>query len=129
MDEKRKAQRKRTDKYFAVYNRETDEFFGKLIDVSTNGMMILAVLNMDVNSIYEFRIDFPKPLAGKRYLAFDAECVWCRESKSSKRNYDVGFQITEIEFKEIETIQYLLNDALFHDSIKQQRMTLAKKST
>lgn len=129
MDEKRKAQRKRTDKYFAVYNRETDEFFGKLIDVSTNGMMILAVLNMDVSSIYEFRIDFPMPLAGKTHLAFDAECVWCRESTRSNGNYDVGFQITQIIFKELETIQYLLNDALFHDSKEQPRMTLAKKST
>ena len=129
MDERRKGPRKQTDHFFGVYHRETDEFIGKLIDLSTKGMMIQAVLNMDVSSIYEFRIDLPKAVAGKRYLGFDAECVWCRENTSSNGNYDIGFKITEIEFKEIETIQYLLNDALFHDSEERPRLTLAKKLT
>jgi len=129
MDEKRKTQRKQTDHFFGVFHRGTDAFIGKLIDLSTNGMMIQAVQYMDVSSIYEFRVDLPSPVAGKRHLAFDTECVWCHESKSSKGNYDVGFQIAEIQIEEIETIQYLLNDALFHDSKEQPRMTLAKKST
>lgn len=129
MDERRKDPRKQTDHFFGVYDRETGEFIGKLIDLSTKGMMIQAVLNMDADSIYEFRIDLPKPVAGKRFLAFDAECVWCRESKSSKGNYDIGFQISEMKFEEIETIQYLLNNALFHDSEQQPRLTLAKKLT
>jgi hypothetical protein len=92
-------------------------------------MMIQAVQNLDVKNIYEFRIDLPKPIAGKRYLTFDAECVWCHESTKSNGNYDIGFQITEMKFEEIETIQYLLNDALFHDPEKQPRLTLAKKLT
>ena len=129
MDERRKDQRKQTDHFFGVFDRETGEFIGKLIDLSARGMMLQAVLKMDAGSIYEFRIDLPKPVAGKRFLAFDAECIWCRESTSSKDNYDVGFEITEMNFNEIETIQYLLNDALFHDPEKQPRITLAKKLT
>ena len=128
MDERRKDTRKQTDHFFGVFHRETGEFIGKLIDLSTRGMMLQAVINMDAGSIYEFRIDLPKTIAGKRFLSFDAECVWCRESKSSKDNYDVGFQITEMNFNEIETIQYLLNGALFHDSGQQPRLTLAKKT-
>ena len=129
MKERRKDPRKQTDHFFGVYHRETDEFIGKLIDLSTRGMMIQAILNMDVGSIYEIRIDLPKPVAEKRYLGFDAECVWCRESTRSKGNYDVGFQMTEIKFKEMETIQSLLNDALFHDSKEQPRITLIEKSS
>jgi len=34
-----------------------------------------------------------------------------------------------MKFEEIETIQYLLNNALFHDSEQQPRLTLAKKFT
>ncbi len=127
MDERRKDPRKQTDHFFGVYHRETGEFIGKLIDLSTKGMMIQAVLCMETGGIYEFRIDLPKSVAGKRFLSFDAECAWCRESTSSKENYDIGFQITEMKFKEIETIQYLLNDTLFHDSVQQPRLTLSKK--
>lgn len=128
MNEKRKAQRKQTEHFLGVYHRETEEFIGRLIDLSVKGMMIRAVLNMDVNSIYEFRIDLPTPVAGRHFLAFDAKCVWWRASAKSKNKYDVGFKITNIIFKEIETIQYFLNDPLFHDSNEQLRLTLAKKS-
>ena len=129
MDERRKIQRKQTDQFFGVFDRETGDFIGKLIDLSTKGTMLQAVLSMDTGSIYEFKIDFPEPVAGKRSLSFDAECIWCRKSTSSKENYDIGFEITDMELEEIETIQYLLNDALFHDPEQQPRLTLAKKLT
>ena len=129
MDERRKIPRKQTDQFFGVFDRETDEFIGKLIDLSIKGTKLQAVLSMDTGSVYEFRIDLPRPVAGKRFLSFDAECVWCRESTSSKDNYDIGFEITEVMPEEIETIQDLLKDALFHDSQEQPRLTLAKKLT
>ena len=127
MDEKRKAQRKQTVAFLGVYHRETEEFLGRLIDMSVNGIMIRAVQNMDVNSIYEFRIDLPTPIAGRHFLIFDAECVWCRDSAKSKNRYDVGFKIINIKFNEIETIQNLLYDPIFLDSNEQLRLTLAKK--
>ncbi|MCH9025259.1 MAG: PilZ domain-containing protein [candidate division Zixibacteria bacterium] len=129
MDERRKITRKQTDQFFGVFDRETGDFIGKLIDLSTKGTMLQSVLSMEPGSIYEFKIDFPEPVAGKRSLSFDGECIWCRKSTSSKVNYDVGFEITEMELEEIETIQYLLNDSLFHDSAQQPRLTLAKKLT
>lgn len=129
MKERRKAQRKQTNEFFRIYNRANDEFIGKLIDLSIMGMRIQAVQNMDIGSIYQFRIDFPILITGKHHLAFDAECVWCRESTKSNGNYDIGFQITQKIFEKVETIQCLLNDSLFHDAEKQPRLTIAKKST
>jgi hypothetical protein len=129
MNERRKAQRKRTDHFFGVYHRETDEFIGKLFDMSTKGMMLHAVLPMELNTVYEFRIDLPKFVAGKRHLSFDAECVRCTERDSPKKICEIGFKITDIEFEELETIQYLLNDALFQDAEEQPRVTLAEKLT
>lgn len=127
MDERRKSQRKQTDQFFGVYHRETEEFIGRLIDMSTKGMLIHAVHEMESDIVYEFRVDLPKSIAGKRHLSFDAECIRCNKSDSSKDNFDIGFKITNIEFEELETIQYLLNDALFHESDEQPRVTLAKK--
>ena len=65
MDERRKAPRKQTDHFFGIYHRETDEFIGKLLDLSIMGMKIQAVQEMDVGCIYDFRIDLPMPIAGK----------------------------------------------------------------
>ena len=128
MKEKRKAPRKQTNEFFGIYHRETDEFIGKLIDLSIMGMKIQAVQEMDVGCIYDFRIDLPKPISGHFNLAFHTECVWCHEITSSKGEYEIGFQIKEKLFEKIETIQHLLDNELFHDSKEQLRLTLAKKS-
>lgn len=127
MDDRRKSQRKQTDQFFGVYHRETDEFIGRLVDMSTKGMMIHSVRPMDLGAIYDFRIDLPKSISGTERLSFEAECVRCEESTSSTENYEMGFKITDINFKEIETIQYLLNDALFNESEDQPKVTLSKK--
>jgi len=129
MDERRKAPRKQTDHFFGIYHRETDEFIGKLLDLSTKGMMISALRSMIAKATYEIRIVFPLPIGGKYMLTFDAECVWCCESTSSDKKYRAGFHFTDIYLDELETIEYLLNDALFHDEEEQPRLTLAKKST
>jgi len=127
MNERRKAQRKETDQFFGVYDRETDEFIGRLVDMSTKGMKIHSVRPLEIDTVYEFRIDLPKSIAGQRHLCFDGKCVRCTESVNSKENFEAGFQITNIEFEELETIQYLLNDALFRELNEQPRVTLSKK--
>lgn len=129
MNERRKAQRKTTNELFGIYNMETGKFIGKLIDLSIMGIKIQAAQNMDVGSIYKFKIDLPKPIAEKHYLAFEAKCVWCREDSSSNGHFDIGFQISEMIFDKIEIIQSLLDDALFYDSKEQLRIALAEKST
>ena len=128
MKERRKAPRKQTDDFFGIYNRETDEFIGKLLDLSTKGMMISALDSMETKTTYEIKIIFPKPIEGKNMLTFDAECVWCCENHDPNKKYNVGFHITDINPKDVETIKNLLNNALFYDE-EQPRMTLAKKST
>ena len=128
MDDRRKSQRKQTDQFFGVYHRETDEFIGRLVDMSTKGMMIHAVRPMDINAVYDFRIDLPKAIGGTERLSFEAECVRCTESTGSTENFEMGFKITDIDFKELEMIQYLLNDALFHESEERPKVTMGKKS-
>lgn len=127
MEERRKAQRKQTDQFFGVYDRETDEFIGRLLDMSTIGIKIHSLRLLETDAVYEFRIDLPKAIAGQRHLCFDGICVRCVENQKSKGNYEAGFQITNIEFEEFETIKHLLNDALFRDLDEQPRATLSKK--
>lgn len=127
MNERRKVPRKETDQFFGVYDRETDEFIGRLVDMSTKGMKIHSVRPLEIETVYEFRIDLPKSIAGQRHLCFDGKCMRCNVSESAKDNYEAGFQITNIEFEELETIQYLLHDALFREMNERPRVTLSKK--
>jgi len=129
MDERRKAPRKKTDHFIGIYQKETDEFIGKLLDLSTKGMMISALRLMIAKTKYDIRMLLPMPIGGKFTLTFEAECVWCCESPGSDKKYKAGFNFTDIYLDQLETIECLLNDALFHAEEEQPRLTLVKKST
>lgn len=129
MKERRRVPRKQTDNFFGIYHRETNEFIGRLLDLSILGMKIQAVKEMDVGCIYDFRIDLPMLMEGMHYVAFQTECVWCHECNTSKREYDIGFQIEVELFEKIDTIKNILENELFHNSKDQPRLTLGKTST
>lgn len=127
MDERRKSERKQTQHFFGLYDQDTGDYVGKLVDLSIKGMMVRAEQLMDTDCIYEFRIELPKPIARKTELLFDAKCMWCVESTHLDGKYDAGFEISDIKFEEIETIQYLLNDSLFQNEDEIPRISVAKK--
>ena len=102
---------------------------GRLIDLSTVGMKLLLENSVADQTAFEFKIELPKPIAGKDHLTFDAECVWCSMSGKSEKKYEAGFKITNIDFEQIEAIQYLLNDPLFEDTEEQPRITLMEKNS
>lgn len=127
MDERRKSPRRRTEHFFGVYDCYSSDYVGKLIDLSIMGLLLRAERLMKIDGIYEFRVELPKPIAKKTELVFDAKCIWCLDSTHLDGKYDAGFNITNISFEEIETIQYLLDDALFQDAKQQPRITLTRK--
>lgn len=124
---KRTAERKLACQFFGVYHRRTAKYIGKLIDLSIKGMRVLSRKAMEAHTLYEFRIELPKPIVGLTELTFDAQCVWCARSPEEKGQYNAGFQITRIDFAQIEAVQYLLNDDLFTDPDVQPRVTLMEK--
>jgi len=127
MRKKRTAERKRASHFFGVYHRKTDKYIGKLVDMSTRGMKVLSKKPIQTHTIYEFRIELPKAVAGYNEIYFDAQCVWSAGSSEENEQYDSGFQITGIDFDQIEAIQYLLSDDLFTDPDIQPRFTLEEK--
>ena len=75
MRKKRRANRKQTKTFFAVYHRKTNKFVGRLIDLSTVGMKLLLEKLVSVQTAFQMRIELPKPIAGNNHLTFDAECA------------------------------------------------------
>lgn len=127
MRTKRTAERKRACQFFGVYHRRTARYIGKLLDLSIKGLKVLAKKPIEVHTLFEFRIELPRPIVGHNEVSFDAQCVWCAGSTEDVDQYEAGFQITKIDFNQIEAIQYLLTDDLFTDPDVQPRVTLMEK--
>ena len=92
IDDRRKTERIRLNTEIVVYDTTTQIRVGRLVDISTEGIMVAGGNPMKVNNIYEFRILLPVSIYGKSEIVFDAHCLWCQKINNSSK-YQAGFQL------------------------------------
>ena len=125
MREQRKLERRDTVAFLAVYDRKTEMFIGRLIDMTTKGMKIKSATAIELDSTFMIRIDLPVSTKVSKIITFKAKCVWTNECSDSDA-YDCGFQIQDITPKELENINSLINSPLFEDANERVRVTIDK---
>lgn len=78
--------------YLCVYNARSDTPMGQIGNVSGNGLMLISVLPVMVDEIFEMRLKLPAGAGGLDIIDFRALSHWCRPDVSPGY-YDTGFSI------------------------------------
>ncbi len=95
--------------YLRVFNRETGEVLGHLVDITTKGIMIMRDSPIEVGVNYSLRLRW-RNASGRLQLAdFEGICRWCRPDVNPDF-YGAGFAISAASQEHIEAIQSLIND-------------------
>jgi hypothetical protein len=81
---------------YEVYITNTNEFFGKLVDISIDGIQIESFESIEVAEKYEVKVDVPFLYFAKRSLNLEIECRWCKKNKAQD-TYFCGFSFTNTE--------------------------------
>ena len=128
MVESRKLKRGYTDTLFCVYDRNDDEFIGRLVDMTVEGVKLRTMASMETNVIFQFRMDLPAEIGGSAEISFDAKSIWCKECVDSHEHH-VGFQMQDVPEAEIERIRQLISGPLFKEADAVVHITVGRKST
>ena len=108
MDDKRKPQRKHLRHQLMVFDRNTDELTGYLVNITPEGIMLTTRNPVEVGATFNLRMALPDKIRGSRQVAFDAQSVWCR--KDAITGFcKTGLKVLEIANGNAETIQILIN--------------------
>ena len=112
MQEKRQQPRIRPGVKINVYDRNTDELFGYLADISAGGIMLIGEKSITRDGLYQLRIELPVEIEGEHEIAFDAESMWCRSDPESYYS-KAGFKLSNLTEKDqkiieefIKTVEY-----------------------
>lgn len=97
MPEKRTVPRKKFNMHMVVYNDDTGEILGHMVEVGSIGLRLETVGSLPLEKDYYLRIELTPDLGAPiPFLVFIARTKWCKMDAIQPNLFQVGFEIVEI---------------------------------
>jgi hypothetical protein len=108
MHEKRKTKRVHLIYYLRLFDNQTNDLVGHLVDITTDGIMMISEKPIQIGKDFSFKMHLPGNITGREEIDFEACCLWCRKDFNPDF-YVSGYKIEKISPKELKTITALIN--------------------
>ena len=127
MIEQTNKPRRWTSDYYVVFNRDTAEAIGRVLNFSDTGILLMTADEIRVPSVLRCRMVLPAPVDGRVELLFDAESRWGRRNEKNDW-YETGFHITAMDETDRRIFLKIVNDTTESDSTSADRQTQLRPS-
>jgi hypothetical protein len=112
--EKRQVERKYLVFYLRVFDGLGSKVIGHLVNISSNGIMLLSDFPIPVNEEYKLRMRLPHELVEKGEIIFSAASRWCRKD-TNPEFYVTGFQLSDMSPALKDSILCLIDEFSYDD--------------
>jgi len=109
MHEKRILHRNNLFYYLKVFEMNTNTLLGHLVDITSEGMMLISEQPIPTGVVYDLRLEFPKNIFGVEILDFSAHSLWTKPDTNPEL-HDTGFQLIDVPFEHILLIKRLVSE-------------------
>lgn len=93
--------------YLRVFDGVSSRVVGHIVDISSEGIMLITDDPITVHEEYQLRVRFPGTGTSQEELLVDAVCRWCREDENPDF-YIAGFQIQDLSADAVSFLQGLI---------------------
>ncbi len=107
--QQRAQQRYELTQPIPVYDQLSERSMGALVNITIEGMMLLANEPVETNRIYQLVLQLPEPIAGQAEIEVGVDCLWTRSDELA-RNHWAGFQIIDASQQAIKSIEVLIRE-------------------
>jgi hypothetical protein len=114
MNESKKSDRRNIDRlklfyYLRVYDRQTQESIGSVVDISSHGMKVVGDKYFLPESIRPFTILLPEGSILGDSVEIDGRCKWCNEDKANA-SFESGFEFVKKAESGVFAVKALIDD-------------------
>jgi len=113
MDERRALKRRHLYYYSRVFDEATQQMAGRLVDLTTEGIMIVSEKPVSANIKFKFKMLLPKSIEGHKTLNIEAESRWSKQAANPDL-YDNGFQLLNVKPGDEKIIERLIKTSSFN---------------
>lgn len=111
MKDRRALKRRHLVFYLRVFDRNTNQLIGYLVDITPEGIMVMSENPIETDTTYQLRMVFPIEILGRKELNFDATSIWCKKDVF----YDAGFELVDTSREQVGVIKHLIDRFGFRD--------------
>ncbi len=105
---KRQLKRVHLIYYLRIFDKDSGENVGHLVDITTQGIMMISEETIPSGKNFFLRMQLPTTITGREVIEFTAHCLWSKKDINPDF-YVSGFKINSITTQEVKTITALIN--------------------
>ena len=110
--EKRQLKRWYLVMYLRVFNEDTGELLGHVVDINKHGIRLVSDKPIPPNQTFRLWVDVPKENAPRQRIHLEAESLWCGQDVNPDY-YDTGFRLQNISTQALLQLQLLIEEFKF----------------
>jgi hypothetical protein len=114
MFEKRNLKRRHLIYYLRIMDKETNELIGHLVDITSEGIMLISEEPFEIDKVFHFRMMLPKEIIGKESLEFSVQSLWTKKDINPDF-IDTGFKLLDLKEADAQRIDQLIHYFGFQD--------------
>lgn len=109
---KRSQERWNLVRYLRVTKAENNETIGHLVDVTTEGMMLISENSIPLHQTFNLRMEIPTEDNIPQTIALTAESLWTKKDVNPAF-HDTGFRLINPSKRAVNAITKLIEDLAF----------------
>ena len=100
--------------FLRVVKAENNETLGHLVDVTTEGMMLISEQSIPLHQVFNLRMDIPNEHDIPQTIALTAESLWTKKDVNPSF-HDTGFRLINPSKRTIAAITNLIEELKFEN--------------
>ena len=98
--------------YLRVYDQDTQELLGHIVDINKDGIRLVSDKPIPPNQAFRLWVDVPKENAPRQRIHLEAESLWSGQDVNPDF-YDTGFRLQNISTQTLLQLQLLIEEFKF----------------
>nr|WP_324258040.1 PilZ domain-containing protein [Cellvibrio fontiphilus] len=90
-----------------VYDSLRDQYLGRLVNIHTQGLMVMGDVALEEDRLYTLDLHLPEPINDQMVIQLGVDCLWAREADLAGK-YWMGFSIIDASNESLQSIRDLV---------------------
>ena len=105
----RKLKRYQLTALVDIVNRESQRIVGRLVNLHTEGLMIIGEFEFVEETVYSLDLILPKTFTERPTIPIDVDCLWVRTAHDDSKTIWSGFTIVDCSDQAKADIETLID--------------------